>query len=233
MSTTFAASNEKLTQYNGSLTVNMDKKVSAITFNSKFYNADSDIAKGQYKINIKKPYQKNYKIKSVDIMYFVTDNKTGKPKNYAYRSYTTNTKNTKSNKNSFIINTEITRDMNIDKLTVNYQTNGKIKKESISSTYSKANLKFNIHLIGKKSSANVVQKFHMNNNRANPILMKYQKIKVLTNSKEYKIKAVKLSLANFKNSKISYKLFKGYGKNSLDIQITDNVAVQGIKVYYF
>lgn len=71
---------------------------------------------------------------------------------------------------------------------------------------------------------------YINNNFA---LVKYQHIKVLTKSKNYKIKAVKFSLINLKNNKSFYKTFKGYGKNNFKVQLYNNVFVNNIKVYYY
>ena len=221
MSTTFATSSEKLTQYKSSFYSSADKKVSTIKYTLK---SNNEKCKELYNINIKKPYQKNYKIKSVHIRYSVHDNKTGKFKNYIYKNYTVN------NKANFIIKNKMYRDNSFDKLIVNYQTNDKIKSESINPYYSKYKLRINTLWSSIKSNAKSFQKMYINNNFA---LVKYQHIKVLTKSKNYKIKSVKFSLINLKNNKSFYKTFKGYGKNNFKVQLYNNVFVNNIKVYYY
>jgi hypothetical protein len=224
----FAASSEKLSIYKSSSSATIDKKVSTIQEVSTINNGNGNGTYKEYcKISIKKAYQKKYKIKSVNIRYSVYDNKTSEFKNYIYRNYTVN------NKNNFVINTKINDYTSIDKLTVNYQTNGKIKKESTSSYYSKGELKFNSYLISIKANANMIQKISINGKNVNPFTVKYQKLKVVTKSKQYKIRSIKLSLVNMKNNKISYKTFKGYGKNNLKLQLYQNQFVQDIKVYYY
>lgn len=88
-------------------------------------------------------------------------------------------------------------------------------------------------LIGKKSSSKMLQKGYIKVTRLGNPTVTYQLIKILTKNKKYKIKLVRLSLADFKNNKISYKNFKGYGKNNLKIQLRSNTFVGEIKVYYY
>lgn len=224
MNASFAASSEELSVYKGSGSLTTDKKVSTIIDVSKFQN---DGYKEYCKINIKKAYQKKYKIKSVNIRYSVIDTKTYKFKNYLYKNYTVN------NKNSFIVNVSGNDSVSFDKLTVNYQTKGKIKNESITSSYTKGELKYNTYFDSNKANAYLFQKVYLKNDMKDPFTVKYQKIKVLTKNKKYKIKTIKLAFSNAKTNKISYSTFKGYGKNSLIIKLYQNKIVQGIKVYYY
>ncbi len=223
MNASFAASSEKLSVYKGYYSFINDKKVSTIEQVVTFNNESS---KQYYKINIKKTYQKKYKIKSVNIKYAVFDNKTDEFKNYIYKNYTAN------NKNSFVINPLINEWISFDKLTVNYQTKEKIKKESVSFS-SKPELKYNIYFTSNKANAQVFQKIYIKNGIKYPFAVKYQKLKVLTKSNKYKIKSIKLTLATMKNHKISYKTLKGYGKNSFKLQLYQNKLIQDIKVYYY
>lgn len=92
VSTTFAAcaSTEKLTQYKGSFSSNLNKKISNIEQISAFKNNNS---KEYYKINIKKNYQNRYKIRSVSVKYSLIDNETHEIINFFYKNYTGKNKN--------------------------------------------------------------------------------------------------------------------------------------------
>lgn len=225
VSTTFAAcaSTEKLTQYKGSFSSNLNKKISNIEQISAFKNNNS---KEYYKINIKKNYQNRYKIRSVSVKYSLIDNETHEIINFFYKNYTG------KNKNSLKINILDKDNIFIDKVIINYYTKGKIKNESF--YYYNNDMSFVGYWAGKKVIAKLVQKGDYEITKFGNIpIMKYQNVKFLTKNKKYKIKAVKLLLTNIKGTKISYKTFKGYGKNSLKIRLYENIFIQDIKVYYY
>ncbi len=227
MNASFAASDgsEKLTQYKGSFSSNIDKKISNVEQVSAFKNNKS---KEYYKINIKKNYQNKYKIRSINVRYSVTDNKTYKFRNFLYKNYT--------GKNRNYLKIDILNKDNIfvDKVTINYFTKGKIKNESFYSYYYNNNFTLVNYLFSGKANAKAVQKGDYKITQFGNIpIIKYQNVKIITKSKKYKIKAVKLLLTNIKGTKISYKTFKGYGKNSLKIRLYENIFIQDIKVYYY
>ncbi|OQD59189.1 hypothetical protein MBBAR_5c00320 [Methanobrevibacter arboriphilus JCM 13429 = DSM 1125] len=227
MSTSFAvsANSEKLTQYKGSFSSNINKKISNIEQVYAFKNNNS---KEYYKINIKKNYQNKYKIRSVNVRYAVVDNETHKIRNFLYKNYTG------KNKKSLKIDILNKDDTFIDKVTINYFTKGKIKNESFYSYYYTNNFTLVNYLASGKANAKAVQKGDYKITQLGNIpIIKYQNVKIITKSKKYKIKAVKLILTNFKGTKTSYKTFKGYGKNSLKIQLYENIFIRDIKVYYY
>lgn len=125
------------------------------------------VIKNIVRLLLKKLIKKKYKIKSVNIRYAVSDIKTYKFKNYIYKNYTVN------NKNRFIVNIFGNESVSFDKLTVNYQTKGKIKNESIIPSYSKAEMKYNRYFTSNKSNARLFQKVYIKAGMTNSFTVKY------------------------------------------------------------
>ncbi len=224
MSVSFAASSENLLINKNSFSSNENKKISNV---EQIYTFKNNDPKDYLKISIKKNYQNKYKIKSVNLKYSVLDNKTQYVKDVFYKNYSGD------NKNFLTIGILSNETINLDKITINYYTNGKIKHENqYPYLYTPGDdLKLVTHLSAKKANAKSVEKGVFATKSIIPV-MKSQNVKIITKNKKYKIKAVKLSLVNIKN-KSSYKIFKGYGKNSLKIKLHDNKFISGIKVYYY
>lgn len=225
MNVSFAASSEKLETYKGSFYSNTEKKVSNI--NNVFdYKLDSKYSKQYYKINIKKNYQNKYKIKSVNVKYSVVDIKTYEA-TYFYKNYNG------KNKNFLKIKSLENDTVHLEKLVINYYTKGKIKHESLNPNIIN-NFIATSYLSAKKANGKLVQKGNFKITKyTNFPEMEYQNIKIITKNKKYKIKAVKLGLVNVKNNKVSYKTFKGYGKNSFKTKLYTNQFIAAIKVYYY
>ncbi|MBZ9571115.1 hypothetical protein KQY27_06130 [Methanobrevibacter sp. TMH8] len=223
MNVSFAASSEKLEAYKGSFYSNTEKKVSNV---EQVFAFNYNNSKEYYKISIKKNYQNKYKIKSVNATYSVFDNKTYKAK-YFYKNYNG------KNKNFLKIKSLNNDTVNLEKLVINYYTKGKIKHESFKPYYI-SNFIETTYLSAKKANAKLVQKLNFKiRKHTNFPKIEYQNIKIITKNKKYKIKAVKFGLVDVKDNKMSYKTFKGYGKNSFKTKLYTNQVIAAIKVYYY
>lgn len=117
MNTSFAGSNEKLEEFKNYQINTFDKKISEIKINTLIKGNYWDQSTKSCKISIKDLYKNKYKIKSIDIKYYDYDNFKSRIKSFKLK-----------NKNSFFIRPE--NDISIEKISINYKTNGKVKKET-------------------------------------------------------------------------------------------------------
>jgi hypothetical protein len=224
MNASFAASGESLSVYKDSSLGNFNKKIVSIDQVSSWKNGTG---KDYYKINIKKAYKNKYKIKSVTMGYFLNDNSTYyETKDMLYKNYTG------KNKNSLIIKFS-SEAISPEKLTINYYTKGKIKKETFYPYSTNADWKSTSYFTSNKANAKLTRNISIKNSiYGSSISVTHQKIKIATKNKNYKIQSVKLILLDLKKNKVVSNTFKGYGKNSLKLQLYQNKLVQDIKVYY-
>ncbi|MBZ9571266.1 hypothetical protein KQY27_06885 [Methanobrevibacter sp. TMH8] len=197
-----------------------DKKI-VIIKEVSYKDYENYVYKNYYKINIKKSYQNKYKIKSVNIKYSDFEGK--------YYSKKYNAKN----KNRIIIKS---LDMDPVKITIIYSTKSKIKSETTKFNED-SNFKNTAKLKGKKFNVKLTQKgysYLISGIRWSTIT--YQKFKVTSKSKKYRIKSVRAFYDDMESGKQKFKTFKGYGKNSLTVNLYGTYEGTGIyyfKIYYY
>ncbi len=174
----FAVSEDLLT-YKGSQYISYDKKISSIDYKYVFKNKKDN---ANLNIKVKKDYQNKYKIKSVNTKFFVYDKKCVFKKSI-YKDY--------NGKNKNSISIKIPKYSSIAKLTINYKTKSNLKKES-TNFYMRSSFKQKLYLQSKRSKANVLEKGYNKVNSGKIIYVPtYQKIKIYTKSKNYKIKLIR------------------------------------------
>lgn len=202
LNTSFAATSEKLSESKSHSIITYDKKISKIEIDSiryyGFYNG-YEYTKN-CKINIKDSYKNKYKIKSIDIKY-QDNNYNSKVKRFNVY-----------NKNSFLIIPK--NGISIEKISINYKTKGKVKKETTNFMMDNS-WKKTTYFKGKKSNIKLIQKGY-----TEMVLWEdwstttYQNFQIKTKNKKYKIKKVKLRYHSSENieHKNKGKTFKGNGK---------------------
>lgn len=221
MNVGFAASNEKITKYKEYQWDKHDTKIVNIncyTINVKDSKSYYIKSKSSYKINIKKPYKNNYKINSINVKYAVYGKNTYDFKKYIYKNITL------KNKNSVTIKDK-NADTRIEKITINYNTKSKIKKESPNLWEPKGNWKRVVYFYGNKSKAILKENGYMKRGQygcdgsySYAYSPTNQKLKVSTTNNKYKIDKVKLIFYGHVDNIEGTTTHKAYGKNSLLIK---------------
>ncbi|KZX15214.1 hypothetical protein MBCUT_16740 [Methanobrevibacter cuticularis] len=207
MSTSFAISSEKITKYKLYSNSTYNKKIVTIDELS-ISNHNDNVKLKYYNINIKKKYQNKYKLKSVNITY--TYHKENWESVKVHKNYNAKNKNTIKIKGS-------PKYYYVD-ITINYYTKSKIKKESISLPYNSHKWKGTFYYYGKKSNIKLYEAKNITETQyLTAVDITYEKFKVTTKNKKYKIKEVKVVYYDFYGVN-SIKTYKGHGKNSLTIE---------------
>lgn len=220
LNTSFAASNETIDKYKTHQIDTYDKKIITMDHVSE-WSTNNYNGKGYLTFNVKKAYKDKYKIKSIKARYYTNDG-------IIYKTYNV------KNKTKVIL--KYKNELYPGKFTVNYYTKGKIKNESINID-SKHNWKSTTYFYGKK--ANIVLKesgyVRMVPNWGGVPVTNYQKFKVITKSKKYKIKMVKTFFFGMAGVDL-VKTYKGYGKTKLTNRIYGTYEVTSIgafRMYYY
>jgi hypothetical protein len=218
MNVSFAASDETIDECKTHRVDTYNKKIVSVNHISKWnknYN-------GKYYLNIdiKKTYKSKYKLKSIKIRY---NDYWGDVK---YKTYNIKNKTKVNlNINGFYVN----------KLMITYQTKDKIKNETLNME-TKHNWKSTTHFYGKK--ANIILKesgYATYSPQGAWPTTNYQKFKITTKSKNYKINVIKAFFFVMGGIE-SIKTYKGYGKTTLVTRIYGTYEAMGIgafRVYYY
>jgi hypothetical protein len=188
VNTSFAVSSEKTTKYKQYQWESCNKKF--VSINHFEVSDENGNSKSSYKISIKKYYKNKYKIKSVNLKY--VDWGDTESSNYLHMNYTI------KNKNSLTIK-DPKKNLYLQKVTVNYHTKNKIKKESFSFTPS-GKWKRTAHYFGITFKGTLKQKGH--------IIKEYGCMEVLVMAMlQYLINLKPLQkIKNIKSTKLNYSL---------------------------
>lgn len=233
ISTSFAASSENIYKYKIYGKNNYNKKI--VTINKSYVEDYKLNIKYSYKINIKNKYKSKYKIKSVNITYVYDDINNVNFGKVFYKNYNGKNKNTIKIKDP-------QKNLWLKKITINYYTKGKIKKESPNiQNYSSSinNWKTTTYYYGNKSNVKLSQGGSTKFNADFRIYLqtsKNKKFKVTAKDKKSKIKKVQVVYVGVDSLVESIKTYNGYGKNSLrftSYKNTDFLWIGKIKVFYY
>jgi hypothetical protein len=241
MGVSFAANSEKIDETKGSHIITYKNKV--VNINEVFvWNRDKYTDNHYYNISIKEPYNKKYKIQSVNVKYVVHNMETGTLKN-VNKKYSTKKNNTITFKhpNSY------TYIYYIEKITVNYKTKTTTKSESsiLSNTLSNK-WKNTQHFHGTKSKI-VLTGQGNGSPRQGYYETTNQKLKVQTKNTKHKIKSVECLavvshsvsgngnyVGNYAYTTLEKKTFKGNGKNTMTIKLDGKIIdYNQIAIHYY
>lgn len=229
MSTSSAASSEKITKFKMYDKNSYNKKIVTIDKSYSLKNNRGVEYISSYKISIKNKYKGKYKIKSVNMTYQYYDENSYKHKNiyYNYNGKNKNTIKIKDPKKSIIF----------QKMTINYYTKGKIKKESTKFQLN-SNYKTVTYYYGNKANVKLNERgYNKLDSTFNEYLprLTYTKFKVTTKNKKYKIK--KVQAVYYDDTGLnSIKTYNGYGKNSLTIKPNEKkylIWIGEFRVFYY
>ncbi len=225
INSSFATLSEKTTYTKGKDIYKFDKKIVTIDrilkFNNKNLNESVDI-------KVKNNYKSSYKIKSVSVKYNVHDYDKKKFVSPIYKKYDG------KNKTKIAINTPA--NSSINKIVVNYLTKSKINKET---TKLQSINKLKSYTVFTADNA-IVKLWELGSSRwtSNGIFLSlnYQKFKVKTKSKIYKIESLK-ALYYRMNGKLDHvETFGGHGKTGFTITnkgIYKNLGIAAFKLTYY
>jgi len=199
--------------------------------NSKSYYIKST---SSFKINIKKSYKSKYKINSINVKYTVYEKNSYNIKKYTYKNFTVKNRDGVKLK-------DINNNIRIEKITINYSTKSKLKKESINSWSPRGKWRGVTYFYGEKSKGILKQKGHIKKIRSDVgVGWEYastnHEFKVSTKNKKHKINKIKIVFLGFKDTIEGIKTYNAYGKNSLTITSYGKYEgswIYGYRVYYY
>ncbi|MCL2687913.1 MAG: hypothetical protein FWE58_05200 [Methanobrevibacter sp.] len=239
----FAASSEEIKESNGIHVLNYYNK--NINIDEVFaWNYKEYTDNHYYKISIKKPYDKKYKIKSVNAKYSVyySDGRgyfKDINKNYSIKKNNIIIfKAPKSNQYSY----------HITKMTIKYKTKTKLKSETSNMSNTLANKWKNTQYFhGKKANGMLIAK-GSGSSKHGDHKTAYNKLTILTKNKTAKIKSVECMkwvfhrdssvrsseyIGNRGYHTLEKETFKGNGKNKLIINLDGKKGCDILKIYYY
>jgi len=201
MSTSFAASSEKISKWDAKITDSFNKKVVAVNIVSNWN--DSWENNEYYKFKIKKQHKNKFKINSIKLKY---QNHEGTYiKNY----------NVKNKDHAYL---KIPKKYFVKKITLNYKTKSKLKSESISYKGYKSDSSIITTFNSKKAKIHLKEKgYTVRTEMGGWPTTTYQNFKINTKSPKYKIKSVKILYYSRGNLE-KVKTVNGYGKRSLNLK---------------